>query len=377
MKNLLITTTSALLMGMGLSSCQVEPTTENEAEDQQDDTRSFQELTFDASDYSTWVYVNLTTGLAVNENEDWDIALQRYDAMAHADVSMALIAEQSEFYDNGSALVEQFVNTTAENELEHLENAQLPEDSEFETAETNYAISADVFSQYSGAPAHTFVAVDTKFFLISSNDGNAFAKLRAVQIADPSKTYADADVYDTAIFEFEVAADSASAFSTAVEWRVSTPNGIGHACFDIETSATVDCTDSTWDVKYSNTGSGFGANPIIQLNSGLSGSGSAKLAGTFDTTETANIATPYQDAADDAYDLVAQSYSFGSTDAQSSVFSDYPAFSYGVNGGHAMWPNYRVYAVRNATNTHFIQFTNYYNDLAESGHVTLRLITSE
>lgn len=74
-------------------------------------------------------------------------------------------------------------------------------------------------------------------------------------------------------------------------------------------------------------------------------------------------------------------YSFN-TDRDTNVLVESPWYAYDLNGAHKIFPNFRVYAVRDpgANDTHgdaddivtLFQLSDYYNNEGASGHVTLR-----
>lgn len=336
------------------------------------------QISVDATSHSEWAYLNLSQGTVVDETDPWHLALQRYHVILHPDVEAALVAEQAEFYDGETTVESMFVNSTAVSERNHLLEATVPADEAFATATNEFAIAnglmdIDAFLFYD-MTSHGVFANDDNLFVIRSNTGSAYAKLVATQIIHPEKTYTDPDAYDQAVFQLEIAASGSDTFATPISWTVNTPGGVGEGCFDLETQANVDCSDAGWDIKYSNTGTGRGLlNPTLRLNSGISGSGSAGVAGPFEVADSDQIIHPIQDVENDAFDLTPHHYQYN-VDGQSSVFSEYPWQAYGVQGGHNIWPNYRVYAVRDNTATFYVQFTNYYSDTATSGHVTLRYL---
>ncbi|EAR09023.1 HmuY family protein [Reinekea blandensis] len=335
-------------------------------------------ITIDASSHTQWNYLDLAQGTLVDESDTWHLALQRYNVILHPDAEAAIVAEQADFYTGENANTSIFINSTASSELDHLIDATLPAEDDFAAANDEFAISnglmdVDAFLFYD-MTTHGVYANDDNLYVVQSNTGNAYAKLTATQIIDPEKTYADADAYDEAVFQLEIAANGSAAFGEPVTWSISTPQGVGEGCFDIETQTSIDCTDAAWDIKYSNTGTGRGQlNPTLRLNSGTSGAGAAGVAGPFDNADSAQIVNPIQDVANDDFDLTPHHYKYN-VDGQSSVFSEFPWQAYGVNGGHNIWPNYRVYAVRDADETYYVQFINYYNEAAVSGHVTLRYL---
>lgn len=366
-----------LSAALPLSAC-LDTATENpdDINDVIDDNTT--RLMVDASSESQWNYINLAEGTVVDASETWHLALQRYNVIQHSDTESALVAEQDDFYNGDETIESVFVNSTPGSELEHLINATLPSDDDFSTATNEFAISnglmdVDAFLYYD-MTSHGVYANDENLYVVQSNTGNTYAKLTATQIINPEKTYKDADAYDEAIFQLEIAAAGNETFAEPVTWSISTPNGVGKACFDLETATDIACSDDAWDIQYSNSGTGRGLlNPTLRLNSGTSGSGSAGVAGPFHISDSEQIVKPIQDVANDEFDLTTYHYKYN-VDGQSSVFSEYPWQAYGVQGGHGIWPNYRVYAVRDAEATYYVQFINYYNDAAVSGHVTLRYL---
>ena len=371
-KNNVMPLASSLILTLFISACNSE---DDSSSDGSGDASGYRSITVDASSRETYAYVSVTEGL-VDEQSDWHIAFKRTGIVLNDGIEAALVAEQSDFYDaNGEAVADTFVNATADNELEHLVNATAAEDDAYSGTSTAYAINnsyedSDAFVAYDPS-RHVLQAVDTLFWIVKSADGDAYAKLRVTQIAANDKNSADTDAYDTAIIELALAADATTTFADAVSWEIITLSGTGEGCYDIDSGAEVDCTSATWDISYSNSA---GIAPTIKLNSGVSGDGAASALGAFDYANYAQYQSAIQDG--DDYDLTAASWTYGAqTDSEVSVFVTSPWYTYNLQGSHGIWPNYRVYHVRDpndASVSAFIQLVNYYDDALTSGHITLR-----
>lgn len=339
-----------------------------------DPSVDYRDIEIDASSYTNWAYVSLEDGSTVNENEDWDIALQRYAVVAHDDRSMALLASQDDFYSNDSAIENSFVNATADSELEHLTSNYDLSAVSFSQPSVRYAMDASgTFYDYN-ITNHKLYANTDAVWVIRSSTGNAYAKLRPTQLFDESADNGNG-AYETATFELFIQQEGESAFANAATtWTVELSNTIGHECFDIDTAAETPCNDDAWDIQFQFNPSAYQF--VLSLNGGVNGSGLAATisSGHFDAADSTELTAGIQDHADDAFDITAYHYA---SDSQTSVFADNLWYTYNLQGRHGIWPNYRVYAVKNADSTYLVQFINYYDSTGTSGHITLRVLDAE
>lgn len=61
-------------------------------------------------------------------------------------------------------------------------------------------------------------------------------------------------------------------------------------------------------------------------------------------------------------------------DTGGNAITKYSRCAYSLSGQHGIWPNYRVYGLRDLATeaVTLIQLINYYNDADTSGNVTVR-----
>lgn len=140
-------------------------------------------------------------------------------------------------------------------------------------------------------------------------------------------------------------APPASKFTHSATWTFTLPSGGGAVCFDFDAQAeTAGCTGTAWDLKVLSSG----RSASLWSNSGVSGEGAGgAFGGPFDR-DWATLST-WTDARVDPVDgaLPAAVYF---ADAARSVFTGTNGvrsaiFEYGLNGGHLMYPNYRVFLI--------------------------------
>ncbi len=357
-----------IAIGMTLSGCQLESDSDDDDTNDNDSGTSINyiETTVDASSYNDWVYFDLDNNDEVTASDDWDIKIRRYNITPNEALTTAIIVDQSEFYDsNGDAIISMFLNADA---VELLTTEVDQSTITFEAPSKELIMNAEGITFYDyDYTTHLLHANDDAVWVIRSNTGNAYAKLRPTLLYDDT-----AEAYEQASFELFIQGTSDAGFSnTPVTWTVAIPGGVGSGCYDIETATTVDCSSDDWDIHFNLN---ISARTLeMTLNGGASGDGSAAAVytGAFDVADTALLTAGIQDSANDDFDLT--SYHYAQDNLESS-FSEYPWYAYNVNGAHGIWPNYRVYGVEADTGTYLVQFTNYYSDAAESGHISFRFL---
>lgn len=394
MKNNQLALASALVLSLALLGCNDEdsgnnpPTTDEGAGSGKTETcgnmvpdtstwaqQRYATIELDASCENQYVYLHMVGGV-VDADKEWHLGFKATDIIINEGVEVALVEPQTDFYDGeGNANVNVIVNATADGELAHLTGAQAAAAEDYSEATNAFAINNNAmqppaFVNYTDEPRHVLEAADERFWLIRSSDSTAFAKLRVTQVAAEGSSAQDSDAYDSAVIELSIAPDINATFASPVTWQISTPGGNGDACYDINTAAEVNCSSDDWDIHYSNSNDGL--EPTIRLNGGISGPGSAVALGPYDQADTAQIATPVQDVANDAFDINLQHWDHvAKADSQSSVFSENRWYYYD-RATHVIWPNYRVYHIKDGELNRFIQITNYYGKGGEERHITFR-----
>lgn len=164
-------------------------------------------------------------------------------------------------------------------------------------------------------------------------------------------------------------------FSETATWTVDSTKA-GTTCYDFTTKAEVDCSSTTWDIKFDSQNRSY----KLWTNSGSSGNGKG---GAFGLMDWQNLKS-YKNAVQDPItgQDISQLYQ---TDKTAGIFVDKPWYEYNLQGNHQLYPNNRVYLI--TTNTSdpttqstaqapifALQITNYYNSAGVSGHPTIRYI---
>ncbi len=353
-----------------LAGCQADDSDNNSTEEPTaPETNLFKTFTVDASSYSDWAYYDLDSQSVVTVDDGWDLAFKRFEVIVNDSVRTALVAEQSEYYDSeGEPNATVFMNANVEDELEHLIAETDFTALTFEAPIVEEIIGADddgtTFYDYDFM-THKATANDDSVWVVRSNTGQAYAKLRPVMLYD-----ADTAAYEEAVFELYIQSAGEAAFAaTAETWTVPLMNESGSGCYDIDSASSVACDEADWDLNLNFMPS---ARVIsLTVNGGVSGPGLAGVAGVYDYADSANLVSGIQDPEGDDFDISRFSYL---SDSQINSISDHSWYAYNVNGRHGIWPNYRIYAIDTGIQTYKVQLVNYYNTTADSGHITVRYV---
>lgn len=308
-----------------------------------------------------WAYLSLAGGSAVTASDDWDLAFSRTSVRVNPDrATSALIVEQADFYDNNEdPIANVFTNATANSELEHLLANHDLEAFSYEAESRDAAIGRDGanFYDYDFA-THVVSANDDAWWVLRSAEGDSFAKLNVTRVE-----YAAGSLELDADFFVQGSTDSTYA-GTAVEWSATVADG-EQSCYDFDNDATVDCaTSSDWDIKLVVDGHSF----LLLTNGGVSGGGDAGVYGALTSTE----ATAETDGS------ALSSYAFAE-DKGANALTEHSWYAYNLTGQHGIWPNFRVYGIRNTDSeaVTLVQLINYYDDADNSGHITVRYKAEE
>ncbi|WCN12220.1 hypothetical protein GV054_03960 [Marinomonas mediterranea] len=331
-------------------------TTSDEASSSQDDAVTTIE-NIDAT--NGWAYVNLASKSTVQSTDTWHIAFSATSTMTNTDtVTNAIVASQSDFYSDGSANSSVFTNATASSELEHLTAAYDLTDSSYtfatDTLTTAINSGTTKWANYNST-TRAYDANSDAWWVIRNSAADAFAKLNATSISYTDYNSTTHQVSGVSIsLNLYIQSATDSGFSTAVTtWTPSSTSDSGAfiKCYDIDSTAEVDCSTDGWDIKADIDYNSYKFN--LLLNSGVSGSGSAGASTSYDSDGVNAIAS--------GSDINSRSFV---TDAMSNVYTDDATqwYEYNLTGQHKIWPNYRVYAVKVANGaTYLMQITSYYN----------------
>lgn len=356
---------------------QVEAGAQDVASETQDSTVDFKETVIDAISSDTKTYFDLATGSVVEltaeeaaSSTDWDLAFQRYKIQLNGGdsgpglVVGALGDEQAEFYDaNGEPVDSVFLNATPDSELEHLL-------AEFQAPSSWLSDSpADAF----GDEWYNYDMVtgnitqnDTVGYLVRSNKGDSYARLRVVDFTFPTRQSQGITSFD---LQFDVQPSRMNQFSAIqVNFTGSVPAEGGERCYDFDAAATVDCFSSNdWDVRL-----GFyGRDLFLNTNSGPYGSGQGGALGAIAWEELKNYTSAT--TSPQGHDL-RPLYVSAST---GGIFVDRGWYAYDLSGRHQLWPNYRVYLIdtdsgNDSSPVYALQVVGYYGEDGTSGQPVIR-----
>jgi hypothetical protein len=316
-------------------------------------------------------YFNLDTGLVVGLTDtaaetsvDWHMGFKRTGIILNggdsgsSNVTGAVADKQDDFYDTGTTTPNPsvFLNATPAIQLADIAAVDESTGLTFSADENVNQITSDGGSEswwlYNPA-ARTISANLPVWNVIRSANGDSFAKFNVTNIVQVSRDIT---------LELFIQGVSDSAFSlTSVTWTASIGAGGGTKCYDIDTTAEVDCTEkaSDWDVQVEV--SADGRSWTLWTNGGVRGT--ARSGASFGTlTET------------QADQFVASSTPglIFSADAPSGVFKESTWYEYNLQGDRKLWPNYRVYIVDTGTNKYKLQITSYYGASGTSAMINLR-----
>ncbi len=326
-----------------------------------------QTIEINATSYDNEVFLDLATGAVLTSTDIadpatsmlWDLAFQRFNLRLNGGVGGAkgvkgyATASDSDFYDaEGNPLVDQFINATAESELNDLlTTTTRPDDTAWITDSLRPAIvgdgSADGWWLYNPVD-RTVSANSAAFWVIRHNTGDAYSKVNITAIDQANRAVAFA-------FARQLTGSSAFADSTDI-YTITLGAAGGLACLDVDTLAEVSCDLSAdWDVKLLIEGRTW----ALYTNGGVSGSGEAAAFGSMDEATVNSFSAGNQ-------------VPTWTADSQGGVFSDHPWYAYSLQGNNRLWPNYKVYLIDVAGIIYRLQVLSYYNAAGASAFVTVR-----
>lgn len=352
-------TTHALLLAtlpaFFLAGCNLEDDSDSPTDDSDDAlSGEFESLMLDAS--ASWAFLSLDQATEVTVEDDWDLAFNGTSVRVNPErAASALLAEQSEFYDaDGDPLANIFTNATANSEQEHLFARYDMSSVTFEAEATDAALGRDGENFYDyNFMTHVVSANDDAWWIVRSAEGSSFAKLNVTDVS-----YADSALSLTADFYVQANGDSTYS-STAETWTETVADGEEN-CFDFDSGTSVDCSSSLdWDLKLKVDGHSF----LILTNGGVSGSGQAGILESMTEAEA---------------ELETDGTAFNSRaflqDKGDNAITQHAWYAYNLLNGHGIWPNFRVYGIKNleTEDVTLVQLVNYYNAADAARHITVR-----
>ncbi|HID80986.1 MAG TPA: hypothetical protein EYP51_01200 [Thiotrichales bacterium] len=319
-----------------------------------------------------YTYINLDTGQVVELTDaeaetslDWHLAFKRTKPKLNGGgsgpgtVKAALADAQDEYYEaSGDPNASVFLNANADQELQSLKDVADDTGLDYVEDRKDPEIIGDggTDSWWSYDPAtHTISANPDAWNIVRGSKGKSFAKLHVTNIVQASR--------DITI-EMNIQGDGETAFDmNPTIYTANIGATGGEKCYDFDTKAEVDCAANAadWDIQVEVTADGRSWN--IWTNGGIRGDGS--MGGRFGTVSSATIGN-YPDAT-----AVPKFFK----DAPSGLLLDSKTrwYAYNLQGGHKIWPNYRVYVIDTGAKKYKAQVTSYYHPTdGTSGVISLR-----
>jgi hypothetical protein len=294
--------------------------------------------------FATGAEVELLDSEAEASNA-WDIAFKRNKIIVNTNNSKAaLVVDQADFYNaDGSPVKATFLAATADSEASKFVaiTAEGIADAELKADEAKPALGSAWYN-YDFA-THAISANSDNYWLIQNAEETDVSIFHVTDITTAGRSAASYTVEffnNTAasgeVFTFpaaDVGAEFVADFSTKSE-----------VCYDIDLSSEVDCASNmdTWDLR-------FDSSFNIWLNGGIHGTGNASATTNPDTFAEISKTT--------------EVISFAmSKDTVSGTFTDAETtwWGYGIDGGHNLWSNYRVYAVDTDSVQYKLRVLSYY-----------------
>ncbi len=317
-------------------------------------TGTVQERIFAYYDVDTLSIIELTPEQAAT-NTDWDIAFKGTGVYLNTNdtdnpVKLYFTNNNSDFFEDGSAVVDKFINATADSELDDflaVTSTDIPEDDEFSTDVTEGIL--DGFYNYN-ATTHQVTAAEEHYFITYSD--TTVTKFRIVELTQSGYGMSNITINFanqlSGATEFD-AIETALVIDATLECSNSDDIYI-----DFDVSNIVTSTD-TWDIKI----------PCLDDNS----------AADF-TLTLAEDATARQDFTNSYNGIPVESisyYGFKSDQYTVLAFKENPWYQYSLEGNHKMWSQYGVYLIKNSNGTFKLQITSYYDTDGNSGNYSFRI----
>lgn len=305
------------------------------------------------------------TNAEAETSGDWHIAFRRSAIKLNGgvsgpgDVRGAVADAQGDFYnDDGSPNPSVFLNATAEGELAAFEAVTAADGLTFQADRHIPAITGDGSENgwwlYDFA-THTVSANDDAWWLVRAASGSAYAKLRVTEIVQAERHIS---------LEMFIQGEGESAFAdSATTYTAMLGADGGTACYDFEAAAETSCETAGWDLRLEV--SPDGRSWAIWTNGGIHGEGDGAAFGPVDNPDDYPSGT--MTASGQPFDHHYQA------DAAGGLFEDHPWYAYNLQGGHQLWPNYRVYVIDTGSARYKLQILTYYDEAGTSGMYTIRV----
>lgn len=344
----------ALLMAGCSSSDDDEPNVVEDVVEDEVTSTPYGPFSTGTSSAPVFAYFDLDTGTVLeltedqaSTNEDWDIAFKRTNIYLNNNgttpVGMYFTGNNSEYYDaDGAAIVDTFVNASAEAELadyEAVSLADVPADEEFVSDVTERIL--DGFYNYD-TTTHAVTAKDDSFYIVQS-DG-VFSKLRVTNLTQSGFGMSDVTL------SFGVQASGETEFSTEQDLTLDLAMLCASESAVYINFATAMEVTSTEDYDIS-----------IPCADGI---GSYQL----DLAETSTAIQDFTNSFTGVAVEAASHYGFQPNEYTVNAFKTKNWYAYNLQGGHQLWSQYGVYIIKTATQNYKMQITSYYDAEGNSGN---------
>ena len=332
----------------------------------------FRQQVINAISHTETTHFNLTTGEIVDASAggEWHIAFQRVNvklnsgASGDGAVAGALGAAQAEFYDGDEPVPSVFLNASADQQLDKLlQGFSQPgvRDWKQDTIVNEFGASWYIYDYSS--PIGQINPNPDNGWLVRSGTGDSYARVRVTELDFPTRTGNGIVAFT---LSFDVQTPGASQFTQTASFTGSLP-AAGELCFDFDANEAVECVGTAWDIKLGYSGRGA----YLRTNSGPSGEGQGAAFGPFAWSDlqayTSATTSPEGASLSPRY----------TPDNTGGIFVDQSWYAYGLQGGHQLWPNYRVYLIDTDANdaeapVYALQIIGYYGADGVSGQPVIR-----
>jgi hypothetical protein len=300
-------------------------------------------MTVDAS--AGWVYVDLDEGETVTptpsaaESEAWDMAFSVTNVMLNGGEAGPGGVVGYCVCQNAGATNAEVVAMTAESELADFEGVTAVAPG---AAWIEDVLTPAFTGWYTGSGAAA-AADPSRAFLTRLSGGSAYAKIRVVDLENPTAT-----TPGTITFEYAIQPTSAEPFGETLT-HVTTVHETGTTLIDLDPQDGVPIGEG-WDLKVEGWD--------VILNGGPSGPAQVGVIVTDDPFE--EITTAYIEGV--AY----------RTDSFTGVFGPHRWYRYNLEGNNRIHPTFEVYLLKRGESVYKIQLLDYYGDTGAPRQITFR-----
>ena len=303
-------------------------------------------LTVDAS--QGWAYVAFDGGEATavsvaepSTSAEWDMAFNATRVMLNGGAAGPGDVMGYCLCQNAGATNTAVMAMTPASELSDFElvtNPEPPQDASW-TLES-FVAALDGWYSYNPT-SHVVSAAAHNVFALRAASGDAFAKLRVLDIADATQSNAGRVTIE---YAYQPGAGEAFLATDTVELDASVGERLDLATGTVSTSGDWDLELEGWDIR---------------LNGGVSGTGSA---GAYLTEHSFDEITDAGAAPAGAF----------AVDSYAGIFGDHPWYRYNLDGHHTVFPTYDVYLIDAGDAVYKVQLIGYYSTSGEPRRITFR-----